>query len=133
MKVEFTCKGHRNIRAEHNRTIELTKDPDLTERGDCIIGVACDFDSDEIRRLRGKIKVDLKVGDHADYFRAFANPEFDSDTELVFRKTQVRTDRTLGVHLSKSSAKLSRDLIEALKDPNAILHVTIESKKESDD
>jgi hypothetical protein len=132
LKVEFTCKGHPNISAKHNRTIELTKDTELTERGDCIIGVACDFDADEIRKLRGKLRVDLKVGDQADHFKAYANPEFDSDDELVFRKTQVRTDRTLGVHLSKSSAKLSRDLIEAMKDPNAVLHVTIESKKEAD-
>ncbi len=133
MKVEFTCKGHPNISAKHNRTIELTKDTELTERGDCIIGVSCDFDAEEVRKLRGKLKVDLKVGDLADHFRAYANPDFDSDNELVFRKTQVRTDRTLGVHLSKSAMRLDRALIKAMMDPNAVLHVTIESKKEADD
>ena len=133
MKVEFNCKGHPNISAKHNRTIELTKDPDLTERGDCIIGVACDFDAEEIRKMRGKLKVDLRVGELTDHFRAYANPDFDSDDEIVFRKTRVRTDRTLGIQLSKSAMKINRDLVQALRDPNAILRVTIESKKEADD
>lgn len=133
MKVEFTCKGHPNISAKHNRTIELTKDPDLTERGDCIIGVACDFDPDEIRKLRGKLWIDITVSELSDKFRAYANSDFDSDYEIVFRKSRVRTDRTLGIQLNKGAMKLDRDLIQALKDPNAVLHVTIESKKEADD
>jgi len=36
-EVHFT--GHQNIRSLHQRTIEITKDSELTTRGDCIIGI----------------------------------------------------------------------------------------------
>ena len=35
--IEFY--GHPNIRAWHGKTIEITKDNNLTLKGDCIVGV----------------------------------------------------------------------------------------------
>ncbi len=39
MEEEIIFYGHPNIRAMHEKTIELTKAKDITLRGDCIIGV----------------------------------------------------------------------------------------------
>jgi len=127
------CKGHPNIRAEHNRTIEFTKDADLTERGDCIIGVSCDFDPDEMKRLSGKVRIDVRVDDLSDRFTAYINPRFDHDRELVFRKSRVRTERTLGTDLNKGSSRLDRAIVDRMRDPSAVMHVTLESKKEAAD
>ena len=39
MRVEIPFKGHNNILSLHQKTIEITKDSELTVNGDCIIGV----------------------------------------------------------------------------------------------
>ena len=38
MKIEIPFKGHKNILSLHEKTIEITKDTELTVNGDCIIG-----------------------------------------------------------------------------------------------
>ena len=39
MRFEIQFSGHENIRSNHKKTIEITKEAELTLRGDCIIGV----------------------------------------------------------------------------------------------
>ena len=39
MRHEIEFFGHENIRSNHKKTIEITKESHLTTRGDCIIGV----------------------------------------------------------------------------------------------
>ena len=39
MKIEIPFNGHENILSLHKKTIEITKDSQLTVNGDCIIGV----------------------------------------------------------------------------------------------
>ena len=39
MRVEIQFFGHKNIRSNHKRTIEITKESHLTTSGDCIVGV----------------------------------------------------------------------------------------------
>ena len=39
MKIEIPFKGHKNILSLHKKTIEITKDSQLTVNGDCIVGV----------------------------------------------------------------------------------------------
>ena len=57
MEEEITFYGHKNVLSLHARTIEVTKDSNLTKNGDCIIGVsankACnDLDIALKRKLR---------------------------------------------------------------------------------
>jgi hypothetical protein len=56
VKYIFHCFGHENIRARHGKTIEFSKDCELTARGDCIIGVRADFELAAVKKLAGKIK-----------------------------------------------------------------------------
>ena len=39
MKIEIPFRGHKNIVSLHEKTLEITKDQDLTINGDCIIGI----------------------------------------------------------------------------------------------
>ena len=39
MKIEIPFTGHKNILSLHKKTIEITKDSQLTVNGDCIVGV----------------------------------------------------------------------------------------------
>ena len=39
MKIEIPFQGHKNILSLHQKTLEITKDDELTSNGDCIVGV----------------------------------------------------------------------------------------------
>jgi len=110
--MQFTAKGHENIRARHRTTLEFTKDEYVTLRGDCILGICADFGHDD--PLRGKIRVDIKCGGVGDSVVAEANPLFDSH-EMVIRKSDFRDKRTFAVHADKAACDLDRELVECAK------------------
>lgn len=126
MRHIFHCFGHENIRAKHTKTIEFTKDAHLTLRGDCIIGVGADFDLLSVKRLRGRIRITVEVNGLQDTFRAFVNPDFDDDHEMVFRKSRFRSKRTLGVNLNKGAISLNRNIVRLMRDPKARMKVILE-------
>ena len=43
MKIEIPFRGHKNILSLHEKTLEITKEPDLTINGDCIVGINADL------------------------------------------------------------------------------------------
>jgi hypothetical protein len=127
MRHEFHCCGHENIRAKHHKTIEFTKDTDLTLRGDCIIGLGADYDLATVKRLEGQVRITVEVGGLQDRFRAIINPGFDDDREMVFRRSTFRSKRTLGIRLNKGAISLNRDIVQLMRDPTARMKVTLES------
>ena len=57
MKYEIEFFGHENIRSNHKKTIEITKESHLTPRGDCIVGVNANSScSDLPEKLKNKLK-----------------------------------------------------------------------------
>jgi hypothetical protein len=125
-KYTFYCFGHPNIRAKHESTIEFTKDVELTRRGTCIIGVRADYDLSEVKRLSGKIKITVQVGEIEDKFYAVINPDFSDEHEIVFRKSRFNSPRTLGFRLNKGAKTLRRDMVMRMKDPQTVMRVTLE-------
>jgi|GEM_PF-272196 len=111
----FFAKGHANITAIHAKTIEITKENSLTKKGDCIIGVSANFELNKLKQFDGWISVELESGGEKDKFKCFVNPEFNSDKEMVFRKSKFGSCRTFGIISSKSANKLKRSLIKNLK------------------
>jgi hypothetical protein len=117
----FTIQGHKNVLSTHKNTIEFTKDSELTLRGDCILGVNADFDYSELMELVkkfSKIKVVINVGDLQEELIAFINKKFDDEHEIVIRKTDFLSKRTLGTKADKAAIDLDRMLVEKLKNPN---------------
>lgn len=127
MRYTFQCWGHPNIRALHTRTIEFTKDHTLTERGDCIIGIKADFRKEELKRFSRKVRIIVEAGDLTDRFKAYVNPRFDDDREMVLRKSRHRSGRTFATDLNRGSNKLDRDIVELMRDPETKMKVTVES------
>ena len=127
--MEFIVIGHKNILGMHSKTIEFTKDAGLTKKGDCILGVSADFDIDQIKaEMEGKKKVNvrIKVGDLEDSFTADVNPSFSDSKEIVFRKSEFVSDRTLGVNVSKACIDINREIVEKLKNPEIKMEVMLE-------
>jgi len=126
MRYSFHCLGHKNIRAKHYKTIEFTKDSNLTPRGTCIIGVRADFDVSSLKRLSGRIKIVVEVNGLLDTFYATINPDFDDEHEIVFRKSNYRSKRTLGFNLDKGANRLNRDIVKLMQNPDQKIKVTFE-------
>ncbi|MBS3121312.1 DUF371 domain-containing protein [Candidatus Woesearchaeota archaeon] len=129
--IGFKAKGHENLLGTHRNTLEFTKDTNLTKRGDCIIGVDSDFSLEELKKLKGKIKIDISVSDiHgkliSDELTAEINEEFNDPHELVVRKTEFKDKRTFAINASKAAKDIKRELIEKLKDPQTIIKIQIE-------
>lgn len=127
----FKAFGHPNIKATHVKTLEFTKDSDLTERGDCIIGIKSDFKLPKLKDFEKKVKVICSLKDPetgeilSSEFKCKVNKNFDSNEELVLRKSGFDSNRTFGFGLNRGANWLDRKIVELMQDPETEMTVTI--------
>ena len=136
MKYSFTCYGHENITAKHKTTLEFTKDSELSLKGDCIIGVRADFSlvqlKNFIKSLGNNRKITIIIEIKNDYkkitekINGEINPGFNSDKEMVIRKSDFADKRTFAIGADKASFELNVELVNFLKCRNAIIGVYLE-------
>lgn len=131
MNYTFTAKGHPNILATHKTTLEITKDTGLTKEGDCIIAVAADFSLERVQEIirncsDGKIRLTIEAGEVKEEVTAVANPGFCSDREIVLRKGNFLSERTLGTRADKAAADLDKGLAAILRNHDSAVCVTVE-------
>jgi hypothetical protein len=127
------AKGHTNIKATHRTTLELTKDPDVTPRGDCIVGVSADkaaFDLNEdfkncLRSERAFLVIVFTVNELIDFVLAEGSPMLilSDKNKIIIRKSTYIEPATIGVRANKASVDIRRDLVERLKNPDTSLTV----------
>lgn len=120
--------GHPLVSSKHRRTFEVTKSPELTTRGDCIIGVnaskaGVDFDPAFRSMLadeRTAVTITIKVGDDEIIIKARGHPELtlSDPEELVVRKSSFISPRTLAVQADKSAADFPRSVASKLREPS---------------
>lgn len=125
IEEEFTAYGHRNIRALHKSTLEITKEDSVTPRGDCIVAVkaekACVDLSDELRKAiikdGSRVIIEIECGGVKETInaRGSAKLTLKSNKSIVIRKSNYICDRTLAVMANKSAGDLSRRLISNLR------------------
>ena len=134
MQHKFTAYGHPNILATHKTTLEFTKDKELSLKGDCIVGVNADFDLGKIKEFikntkNNKISITIetisKTTKIKETILAEINPSFNSDKELVIRKTDFVSERTFAVNSNKAAFELDRGLIGFLKGKGNRIMVTV--------
>jgi uncharacterized protein len=130
--------GHPNIRSLHPRAIEVTKNPNLTLRGDCIIGVSankgCKDLNPSLQRLLKKdvsvVKLSIITGNLIYRLNGFGSSRIMLlDTQdIVIRKTNFICSRTLCVNSDEASLDIPREIIRSLQDPEtrAVLSIYIE-------
>ena len=86
VSVSFVCRGHPNVTATHDKTLELTRDADISRRATCVLGVASTHDDRALLALRGPVEVTLECDGASDAFTATMSPFFLGDSSLVFRR-----------------------------------------------
>lgn len=119
------ARGHPNIRATHRSTLEITRDHDLTPRGDCIIGVEADksafelsdFFKDCIRSDGSVLIMVIEVEGFRDIILAHGHYLLElSDTRrVIIRKSNYVDRATLGIKASKAAVDIKRELVERLR------------------
>ena len=123
--VSFRCRGHAGIAATHDKTLEFTREREITRRATCVLGVASDHDDASLLRLRGDVAVSVEAGGVRDEFTATLTPFFLGDDSLIFRCGAGLRGRTLGYDASKSAAGVDRALVACLSDPCSEVAITI--------
>jgi hypothetical protein len=132
-EIEFT--GHENIRSNHQRTLEITKESHLTPRGDCIIGVnakssCADLPEELKNKLKNpdsKVNFSIKVGDEEFVMGGKGHPDLilSHTDDIVIRKSDFICPRTLAINCDKASDLLPRSMVKLLQDPKTIGTFTI--------
>jgi len=130
--------GHENIQATHKTTFEITKEAQLSRRGDCIIAVSAnktmtDFSSkfkENLRKEKAKIMILIEAGDAAEVVNAFGSSRLilAHRTDMVVRKSNYICNRTLAIQADKAACDLSRKLVEKLKNPKQRVKITLTVK-----
>ena len=133
--IAIFARGHKNIQATHETTFEITKEPTLTKRGDCIIAVeatkgAADLPPEfkEAARKKGaQITITIEAEELKEVVRANGSPRllFTHPADLVVRKTDYVCGRTLAIRADKAANDLSRKLVEKIKDSSQSIRITL--------
>jgi len=124
------ARGHQNISAKHRSTFQITTEHTITKRADCIIAVSADKGvsglSKEFKKAakRDNVGITLKI---------VAGTRFEVVTgvgcnkltltdakDIVIRKSDFVSERTLMINANKSAADLDRELIANLRTPEDI-------------
>ena len=128
MRFEIQFSGHENIRSNHQKTIEITKESHLTPSGDCIIGVnasaSCADLPDSIKKKlqnpNSKVNFSIKVGSHEFIVEGRGHEDLilTHQEDIVIRKSNFVCPRTLAVKCDKASDLMPREMITLLQNPN---------------
>lgn len=124
MEEEITFYGHKNVLSLHSRTIEITKEANLTKKGDCILGVsankACNdlniLLKDKLRTTGTVVKISIVVEPFEFEVSGYGSNtlEISHDHDIVLRKSNYADSRTLAVSCDKSAFDIPRNLVTLL-------------------
>jgi len=130
--------GHENIQATHKSTLEITKEPQLSKKGDCIIGVSADKGiadlslefKESLRKKNAKMTMLIEAGEAAEVVNAFGSPRLilAHPTDMVVRKSSHICSRTLAIQADKAACDLSRKLVQKLRKPKQKVKITLTVK-----
>jgi hypothetical protein len=137
MKLYETIEawGHPNVSARNLTTFEVTKETYLTRKGDCILAINASkavSDLHEafkqlVRREDAKITVIVEVGTQKEITQGRGDPRLtlSHPTDLVIRKSNFISDRTLLIGADKAAINFSRNFIKELRSSTQKVLITL--------
>ena len=136
MKIEIPFSGHKNILSLHQKTIEITKDDNLTSNGDCIVGVSANIScvdlpekmKKKIQDPKTKIMFSIKAGDQKFIVQGNGSEKLSlkHTTDIVLRKSGFTCSRTIAINCDKASNDIPRDFVKILQNPKTNGSMVIE-------
>ena len=138
MKIEIPFSGHKNILSLHKKTIEITKDSELTVNGDCIVGtnstLACvDLPEKFKKKLRNPdttIEFTIVADEHSFSIHGKGSDKLTlkHTNDIVLRKSAFTCSRTIAIKCDKASDDIPRVMIKKLQNPKTNGKLIIEVK-----
>ena len=138
MKIEIPFSGHKNILSLHKKTIEITKDSQLTVNGDCIIGVgsnlACiDLPENFKKKIQNpttEIKFSIVTDEHSFTIHGMGSEKLTlkHSNDIVLRKSAFTCSITIAIKCDKASDDIPRNMVKKLQDPKTNGKLIIEIK-----
>jgi len=132
----ISFRGHPMVRSSHRTTIEVTTEDHLTPSGDCIIGVAASKGcaqldprtKEALRRSGSSVRMTISVGGRSFVVKAEGDPrlELTNPHDIVIRRSDFASDRTLAVHADSASKDIPREIVRLLRNPDTIGRLEIE-------
>jgi len=123
---EIVFQGHPLVRALHPSTMELTKERELTQRGDCVVGVsadkaACDLRpavKEALRTAGASVTFTLRAGGENFVFTARGSRGLllEDRRDVVIRRSQFISPRTLAIHSEAAARDIPRELVDRLRE-----------------
>jgi len=138
VRFDIKFSGHENIRSTHKKTIEITKNSELTPKGDCIIGVNATYScldlpsslKEKLQDPKSKVKFSIKVEKYEFIVEGRGGEDLTLThrEDIVIRKSNFVSPRTLAVKCDKASDLLPREMVKLLQDPKTkgIFTITVE-------
>ena len=138
MKIEIPFSGHKNILSLHKKTIEITKDSELSVSGDCIIGTnsntACIDLPEKFKKKIQNLDTTIVFTIVADEY-TFSIHGKGSDkltlkhtTDIVLRRSAFTCSRTIAIKCDKASDDIPRTMVKKLQNPKTSGKLIIEVK-----
>ncbi|SDD51217.1 DUF371 domain-containing protein [Actinokineospora iranica] len=124
--LRLRCRGHRQIRATHAKTLEFAVDTDITGRATCVVGVDSALVGDPPAALAGPVLITVSAGGETATVRALANSRWRPGGAAVVRRSGERLPNTLATDADLAAADLPRALAAAMADPAAVVDVVVE-------
>ncbi|MBI3859979.1 MAG: DUF371 domain-containing protein [Thaumarchaeota archaeon] len=122
-------RGHPMVRSLHPTTIEITTEDNLTERGDCIVGVGAERGCsglDErvktaIRNENASIKFRILVDADIFEFSGRGDPRLSlaHAHDIVIRRSRFISERTIAVGADAAAKDIPRSIVARLRSPDA--------------
>ena len=138
MKIEIPFNGHKNILSLHKKTIEITKDDELTVNGDCIIGtnssLACiDLPEKFKKKIQNQdttIVFTIVADEHSFSIHGKGSDKLTlkHTTDIVLRRSAFTCSRTIAIKCDKASDDIPRTMVKKLQNPKTSGKLIIEVK-----
>jgi hypothetical protein len=131
----FYAKGHKNIKATHSSTLEITKENYITNKADCVIAVSSDKGlvdlsgkiKKRIRNDNSNVKLILEIGELRQIIKGHGNSKLTltNPNEMVCRKSSYICNRTLMIKCDKAAKDLDPNFIKILSDDKVKIKIKL--------
>ena len=138
-KETFEARGHPNVRSTHKTTLMVTRDEELTARGDCIVAVRAEKGTKDldpklkelIRNSETKVTLTMEAGDSSFIVTGSGHPRLSlSDPlDMVIRKSGYVCDRTLMIGGDKAACDIPSSFVRLLKEGDQRILLTISAER----
>jgi hypothetical protein len=129
------ASGHPKIRADHPTTLEITKEGNLTEKGDCIIAtraskgcadLSAGF-SKLVKNDETHVTLTIEAGNRTETIRGHGSSKLTlhHSNDIVARKSNYVCNRTIMILADKSASDLHREFVKILRDSSTRIRIAL--------